>query len=157
MTLPIYPIETTVPHRPPMMLIDEIVARAPDRITVCVTVRATSLFYRQRQGMPAHVALEWMAQACAAYAGCDARDGGGAPRLGFLLGTRDFCASRAWFAEGERFYAIAVLDYHDDELGNFSCMVAESLDGSAVARASLTVFHPRDSGAVLAGQAGAAP
>ena len=57
----------------------------------------------------------------------------------------------------ETFLVTAVLDYHDDELGNFSCTVAETPDGPPVAQASLTVFHPRDPSAVLAGQAGGPP
>jgi predicted hotdog family 3-hydroxylacyl-ACP dehydratase len=154
--LPIYPVETTLPQRPPMMLIDQIVARETGKITVSMTVHAKALFYRPGQGMPVHVALEWMAQACAAYAGSDARDGGGVPRLGFLLGTRDFRATRAWFAEGERLYVGAQLDYHDEDLARFSCGVAEVRDGPAVVQASLTVFHPRDATAVI-GRVDASP
>ena len=45
MTLPFYPIESVVPQRPPMILIDEIVARQADGIVVCVTIRPTGLFF----------------------------------------------------------------------------------------------------------------
>ena len=56
---------------------------------------------------------------------------GGAVKIGFLLGTRDFRATRTWFAEGERLYVRAHLEYHDAELANFACEVAE-LAGRAV-------------------------
>ena len=66
MTLTLHPVESIVPQRPPMVLIDEVVARQADEITVGVTVRPTGLFFQAERGMPSHVALEWMAQACAA-------------------------------------------------------------------------------------------
>ena len=154
MSLPRYPIQDTLPHRPPMVLIDEIVAREPGCIMVAVTVRPQELLFQPGRGMPVHVALEWMAQACAAYGGADARDSGGTPRVGFLLGSRDFRATRSWLSEGARFEIKATLDFHDDELASFSCDVSDARDGQSVARASLTVFHPRDPRSVVAGEAG---
>ena len=157
MTLQLYPIESVVPQRPLMMLIDEIVARQVDRIVACVTIRPTTLFFQSGRGLPAHVALEWMAQSCAAFAGSEALDGGGAVKIGFLLGTRDFRADRSWFLEGERLYVRARLEYHDDELANFACEVADAPEGPAVVRASLNVFHPHDASALVGGQAGPPP
>jgi predicted hotdog family 3-hydroxylacyl-ACP dehydratase len=154
-TLPLYPIESVVPQRPPMVLIDEIVARAAGRIVVVVTIRPTGLFFQPGRGMPSHVALEWMAQSCAAFAGCEAIDDGGAVRIGFLLGTRNFCATRAWFAEGERLYIQALLEYRDDEMANFACAVTGSLDGPSLATASLNVYQPLDVSALIGGQAAA--
>jgi predicted hotdog family 3-hydroxylacyl-ACP dehydratase len=154
MTLALYPIETVIPQRPPMILIDKIVARAADRIVVLVTIRSDGLFFREGRGVPSHVALEWMAQACAAYAGAEALDEAGAVKVGFLLGTRDFRADQYWFAEGERLYVRARLEYREDELANFACDVAGSIDGPTVARASLNVFHPNDASALIRSQAG---
>ena len=152
MSLPIYPVERVIPQRPPMILIDEVVERRPRAITASVEVKPTGLFFQPGRGMPAHVALEWMAQTCAAYAGSDGLDGGGRVRVGFLLGTRNFRADRTWFAEGERLYVRATLEYHDDALGNFACEVAESADGPAIATASLNVFHPDDPQTVIEGR-----
>ena len=157
MTLQIYPIERVVPQRPPMILIDEVVARQADGIVTLVTIRSGSLFFQPGRGMPSHVALEWMAQSCAAFAGSEALDEEDAVKVGFLLGTRDFRALRSWFAEGERLYVRARLEYHDNELANFACEVAEQVDGPAVARASLNVFHPHDAAAMVGGQPGASP
>jgi predicted hotdog family 3-hydroxylacyl-ACP dehydratase len=137
-----------------MILIDEMLARDSGQITVGLTIRADSLFFQAGRGIRAHVALEWMAQACAAYGGADGRDRGLAPRIGFLLGTRDFQATRRWFAEAEQVHVTAKLDYRDEELAHFSCHVEEVPARVAVARASLTVFHPADAKAVIAGSAG---
>ena len=149
MTLPFYPIESVVPQRPPMILIDEIVDRQANGIMVCVTIRADGLFFQPGRGMPSHVALEWMAQACAAFAGSEALDSGGAVKIGFLLGTRDFRAARTWFAEGERLYVRARLEYRDNEAANFACEVAGSPEGVSLARASLNVYHPHDAFALI--------
>lgn len=153
MNLPLYPIETVVPQRPPMILIDEIVAREAGAIIVRVTIRSNGLFFREGRGVPAHVALEWMAQACAAFAGAEALDEAGTVKVGFLLGTRDFQANRHWFAEGERLYVQARLEYHDGELANFACEITTSIDGPTVATASLNVFHPNDASAMIQSQA----
>jgi predicted hotdog family 3-hydroxylacyl-ACP dehydratase len=63
-----------------------------------------------------HVALEWIAQACAAFGGSEALDEGYAVRISFLLGTRDFRAERAWFAEAEHLYVRVRLEYRDEAL-----------------------------------------
>jgi predicted hotdog family 3-hydroxylacyl-ACP dehydratase len=149
MTLPLYPVESVVPQRPPMILIDEIVARQAEGIVARVTIRPDGLFFQPGRGVPSHVALEWMAQACAAFGGSGALDEGGAVKIGFLLGTRDFRATRSWFAEGERLYVRALLEYRDGELANFACEVADSLEGPSLARASLNVYHPHDASALI--------
>jgi predicted hotdog family 3-hydroxylacyl-ACP dehydratase len=149
MTLPIYPVESVVPQRPPMILIDEIVARQAESIVALVTIQPDGLFFQPGRGVPSHVALEWMAQACAAFGGSEALDEGGAVKIGFLLGTRDFRATRSWFAEGEHLYVRALLEYRDGELANFACEVADSLEGPSLARASLNVYQPRDASALL--------
>lgn len=154
MTLPLYPVERVVPQRPPMILIDEVVSRRSGCIVATVTVRATDLFFQPARGTPSHVAIEWMAQTCAAFAGSEALDEASAVKIGFLLGTRNFRATQGWFAEGTRLFVRAHLEYHDKEIANFACEVAESPEGPALAAASLNVFHPNDAQAVIDSQAG---
>jgi len=154
MTLALYSIERVVPQRPPMILIDEVVSRRSDLIVTTVTIRATDLFFQPGRGTPAHVAIEWMAQTCAAFAGSEALDEGGAVRIGFLLGTRDFRATQGWFTEGTRLFVRAHLEYHDSEIANFACEVAASPEGPALASASLNVFHPHDGQALIDSQTG---
>jgi predicted hotdog family 3-hydroxylacyl-ACP dehydratase len=155
MTLPVYPVELVLPHRQPMIWIDEVVARRSDSIVATVTIRPTDLLFQAGKGIPSYVAIEWMAQTCAAFAGSQALDEETAVKIGFLLGTRDFRATESWFAEGTPFHVTAQLAYHDAEMANFACEVAESLEGPVVATASLNVFHPRDAKALITSQAGA--
>lgn len=157
MTLPLYPIDDVVPQKPPMRLIDEIVVREAEGITCAVTVRADGLFFQPGHGIPAHVALEWMAQTCAAFAGCEALDDDGAVKIGFLLGTRDFRSSQRWFAEHERLHVQAHLEYRDDEFASFACTLVNAAGGPVLAQAGLNVFHPRDAAAVIASQSAVKP
>jgi predicted hotdog family 3-hydroxylacyl-ACP dehydratase len=152
MTLPLYPAQRVVPQRRPMILIDEIVARRPHLIVSTVTIRATDLFFQPARGTPSHVAIEWMAQTCAAFAGSEAIDKGGSIKIGFLLGTRDFRATQGWFSEGTHLFIRAHLEYHDNEIANFACEVAESIEGPALVKASLNVFHPDDARALINSQ-----
>ena len=154
MTLPLYPVDRVVPHRPPMILIDEVVSRQAEHIVAAVTIRATDLFFQPGRGTPSRVAIEWMAQTCAAFAGSEAIDEGGAVRIGFLLGTRDFRCTQGWFTEGTRLFVRAHLEYHDNEIANFACEVAGPAEGPALATASLNVFHPQDAGSLIDSQAG---
>jgi predicted hotdog family 3-hydroxylacyl-ACP dehydratase len=154
MPLAIYPIEDVLPHRPPMILIDEIVAREADAMVARVTVVRTDFFFEARRGLGTHIALEWMAQTCGAFAGSQARDRSDPVRIGYLLGTRDFQARRQWFKEGERLSVIARLQYQDEAFANFACEVRDATDGQALVTATLNVFYPDDSS--TAGTSGAA-
>lgn len=96
-----------------------------------------------------HVAPEWTAQACAAFGGSEALDEGYAVRISFLLGTRDFRAERAWFAEGEHLYVRVRLEYRDEALATLSARWRARPPGPPLARANLNVFHPRDASALI--------
>jgi predicted hotdog family 3-hydroxylacyl-ACP dehydratase len=93
-----------------------------------------------------HVALEGTAQARAAFGGSEALDEGYAVRISFLLGTRDFRAEPAWFAEGEHLYVRVRLEYRDEALATLSASRSPS---PPLARANLNVFHPRDASALI--------
>lgn len=156
MTLGLYPLEQVLPHARPMILIDALIARGPERLVAAVEVRADSLFFRAPHGIAAHVAIEWMAQCCAAWAGARALDEGRRVEVGFLLGTRDFRADVEWFAEGERLYVSADLDLQDEEMASFRCRTSRQPDADVVVSARLNVYQPRDVAAFLASRGGAA-
>jgi predicted hotdog family 3-hydroxylacyl-ACP dehydratase len=142
-----------LPHRPPMILIDEIVSYDDASVVAAVTVREASLF-GEAAGVPAYVGLEYMAQTCGAHVGALARDRGEPPRVGFLLGTRQYHAHVAWFRLGERLIVSAKVIYHDDQMGAFDCRI--DVEGQLVAAAQLNVYQP-DAAALAALRSGAAP
>ena len=137
-----YSIEQALPHAAPMILLDEIVDFEEDRIETALVIRSAAPFFRP-EGMPSHVVLEYMAQACAAMVGIEALMAGQQPQLGLLLGTRNFHAARQWIKEGERLVVFASVEYRDGEIGVFDCEVL--CGNEKIATAQVTVFQVSDS------------
>ena len=144
-----YPLAQLVPQAPPMILIDEVVGWTEDQVMTRLTVRRDSVF-AQDAGIPAHVALEWMAQSCAALVGILALEEQQPVRVGFILGTRDFRATVPWFRFGDSVTVTAVTIFNDGEMAQFDCRA--ELQSETCATARLTVFQPRDLAAMLASQ-----
>jgi predicted hotdog family 3-hydroxylacyl-ACP dehydratase len=140
-----------LPHVGPAVLLDEVLACTEHGLSAAVTIREASAF-RQEDGVPAHVGLEYMAQACGAYSGVSARRAGKPPNRGFILGTRRFHAARAWFVDGMRLEVSADLVYRDDEVGVFDCAISSG--GDVLATAQLIVAEAKDAAAVFSRQGG---
>jgi predicted hotdog family 3-hydroxylacyl-ACP dehydratase len=130
-----------VPHRPPMLLLDEVVAFDGATATCAVTVRSDAPFAEDGR-MPAWVALEYCAQCVAAFAGLRARGEGRPPRLGLLVAARDLTLDVDSFAAGERLIVVARLVFGEVRVGRFECEVTRA--GTVVAKASLSVYQPED-------------
>jgi predicted hotdog family 3-hydroxylacyl-ACP dehydratase len=150
MTVSSYQIDALLPHARPMILLDGVVERLADGIVTELLVRPGLPFFQLGRGIPAHVALEWMAQTCGAHVGATAMESGQPVRVGFLLGTRDFASDIDWFTPGQHLRITARLVFHEAETGSFDCQV--ELAGEVVARAKLTVYQPSDMAAMLASQ-----
>jgi predicted hotdog family 3-hydroxylacyl-ACP dehydratase len=139
-----------LPHTGTALLLDEVIACSDTGLSAGVTISPESAFYRD-EGVPAHVGLEYMAQTCGAFSGAKARRAGEKPRVGFILGTRHYLATRAWFADGERLVVSSDLVWRDDEVGVFDCVIRSG--GEVVAKAQLIVSEPKDA-AELVGRQG---
>ena len=147
-----FALQDLLPHAGPMILLDEVIAHDETNLTAAVTVRPGRLFFVTGRGMPSHVAIEWMAQACGACAGAAARGRGLPVRIGLLLGTRNFVAKVAWFPEAERLHVKVRQSYNDGQMGSFDCRVENSTTGAALATAQLMVYQPDDVSGLLATQ-----
>jgi predicted hotdog family 3-hydroxylacyl-ACP dehydratase len=145
-----YPIEALLPHARPMILIDRVLDFDPKFIEAELTVHPEMPFFEPDKGVAAHVSLEWMAQACAAYVGLEALQANQTVRIGFLLGTRNFASKIPWFAAGETLRVRADLVFRDGETGVFDCAIYR--DALETVRAQLTLHQPMDIHAVLASQ-----
>lgn len=130
-----------LPHASPMVLLDEVVPSSPDMAVARRTVRADDRFAVGARGVPAHIAIEWMAQACGIFAGQQAIAAGRPVRFGLLLGTRRFHALRPWFEVGEALTVRAVLVLQEAGMGVFDCAVHDA-GGVRRASAQLTTFQP---------------
>lgn len=144
-----YPVEQLLPQAHPMILIDEIVGCEQNRLCAAVAVRPGAPFFEKGYGIAAHIAIEWMAQTCAALIGLEALDAGQKVGLGLLLGTRNFKATVPWFRVGERFIITGSLAYRDQQMGVFDCAVARDPGAEVVATAQLTTYQPDDVGVLM--------
>lgn len=133
--------EALLPHAQPMVLLDEVMPSDPGTAMASLAIRADDRFADAKNGIPAHVAIEWMAQVCGIYAGQEAEANGIPVRLGLLLGTRRFRALQPWFKTGERLTVKAVLVLQEAGIGIFDCTVYDD-KGMARAVAQLTTYQP---------------
>jgi predicted hotdog family 3-hydroxylacyl-ACP dehydratase len=124
-----------------MILLDRVVEWDAERI-VCERVVRKGDAFIEPDGLPAWAGIELMAQAIAAWNGCQVLAAGGAIRPGFLLGTRSYRADGDVFPVGATLTIEAVRTFHDEDgMGSFSCRV----DTQGIhAEARLTVFSPPD-------------
>ncbi|MGE5540457.1 MAG: 3-hydroxylacyl-ACP dehydratase [Gemmatimonas sp.] len=137
-----HPIAALLPHAPPMVLLDSVVGWDTDRVAVTVAIRPGIPFFVAGRGVPAHVGIEYMAQACGAFAGIEALEIGAPVRIGYLLGTRRYRANVDWFPEGVTLTVTAVQIFRDSAMGVFECAIA---DGEReLATAQLNVYQPEE-------------
>jgi predicted hotdog family 3-hydroxylacyl-ACP dehydratase len=134
-----WPLEELLPHRAPLLLLERICAVSEDSLTASLTIHPNTEFL-EAEGVPAHIGIEYMAQACAAFAGNLSRAAGGLPRIGFLLGSRRFAMHRPWYRLGETLHVSVTLVYRDEAMGSFSGRI--ELAGQLAAEADLTVYEP---------------
>jgi predicted hotdog family 3-hydroxylacyl-ACP dehydratase len=133
-----WPIEELLPHAAPMILIDRVVSFDDESAIIETIVRAEHPFVGG-EGVPAHLGIEYMAQACGALTGCWAKRDGGKVRVGFLLGTRHFLSHRAFLPLGVTVTIAIRLVIRDNGMGVFDCRLLEG--EKLVAEAQLNVYQ----------------
>lgn len=140
-------LDDWIPHRGAMRLLDRVVLVDEERAVAEVDVPVDGLFTRDGQ-VPAWIGIEYMAQTISAWAAGRAKRstgssgaGGGAPKLGLLLGSRRFVAHRDGFPCGTTLRVEARCELiGDNGLGLFDCRIA--LGKEEVAAARVSVFEP---------------
>jgi len=136
------PLADLLPHAPPMVLLDRVVAYQQQSLEAEVTIMQNSMFFeRALNGVPAWVCIEYMAQAVAALGGLHARAQQQSPRSGFLLGTRRLLLHAKVLHAGQTYRVLVQKVFHDETgLANFACrlLLAEQL----CAEAGINVFVP---------------
>lgn len=145
-----YPaLRELLPHRPPMILIDELV-HCTEREVVCrVTVRDGAPFVEDGR-VPALVALEYFAQTVAALYGYQARARRAEFDMGMLLGTRALDLGTDYFHVGDTLTISGHEVWSGGQLAQFRCELRRGED--SLARAAISVLHgppPADHGAAL--------
>lgn len=144
-------LDELLPHRPPMVLLDEVESfdAAERRLVARVSIGEGQMFLSDG-AVPNWVAVEYMAQAAAALAGCWDRTirPGCPPRPGLLLGTRRLTLGVDAFPVGGTYFVTAINEFSDDEAASFSCSMADD-SGRVVASAVLNAYRPPDFGRFL--------
>lgn len=126
-----------LPHDPPMVLLDAVVAKEGVGVTCTLVVREGAAFV-SAAGVRAVVTLEYMAQAAGVYAGIEARARHEPIRWGFLIGCSELVLAVDMLPVGTALRVEARRVWGDARLGQFECRVARA-SGEPVAAATLNV------------------
>jgi len=144
------PAAPYLPHEYDAVLLDAVWPGGPSLTLARATVRAGTPFNDAGGGWPDWVAIELLAQLVAACAGLREYRPGVRPRLGLLLGVREYCVLRPGFAPGEQL-DLSVHESSRDEDGSGVYDGELRIAGELAASAILTVFLPADVEAYLQG------
>jgi predicted hotdog family 3-hydroxylacyl-ACP dehydratase len=136
-----------IPHRAPMLLVDEWVDIKENACVAKVKIHADMPFI-QAEGLPSWVGIEIMAQTIAIYAGLQQRLKGQAPKLGFLLGSKKFEMVQDYFAIGEELQVEIQLQFlNRHQIGIFDCAIQTAQGRST---ATILVAQPEDASSLFA-------
>ena len=128
-----------LPHRPPMVLLDEVISINEEKAVCRVKISEKSLFFEQGH-VPAWVGLEYIAQTIAAYAGKLSHDKGDAASIGFLLGARRYASEVSRFEDGQVLEIEVFPNYSDGSMGHFKGVIRSGEE--VIAEATLTTYQP---------------
>lgn len=136
------PIAELLPHRPPMLLVDALVADSEDTARVEATVRRDAMFATD-EGWPGWVGAELMAQTVGTWAGIQRVKNREKVLLGFFLGTRRYECKVPFFPLGAKLEIEGKLELLSEQgLAVFLCALYMNGAAEPVATASLNVFQP---------------
>jgi len=137
-----YDVKEVLLHRGAMLLLDEIDSCSNSKLQARVCITGDSTFFEPHAGVPAWVAMEYMAQAVGALGGIKALQRGEAVPLGLLIGCQKFSANQSYFTAGQTLTVTATEIVADDYgLGAFDCSIKSDEE---LASGRLTVFVQAD-------------
>ena len=133
-------LEKILPHKKPMILIDDVVDYSVEEgwLKSIVTVTKDSKFFDSTiGGVSSVVGIEYMAQTIGCYAYFKA--GAGIPIRGFLLGTRLYNNKYDVFKENETLEILVREIFSGDDIISFECFIFSQ--GDEVASATVNVYQ----------------
>ncbi|WP_076415246.1 hotdog family protein [Shewanella sp. UCD-KL12] len=142
-------VDEVVPHRSPMILIDQLLKHETDTLVTQVNVSEQSPYFDNNiNGVPNYVCIEYMAQSIAALAGVEALSRGDEIRVGFLLGSRKLKMHIPYYKLGNSYQTrVSRLYQEETGLAVFDCQIFHG--NSLVAEANVNVFQPQDAQAYI--------
>lgn len=128
-----------VPHREPMILLDELIDWKRGWARCAWTVREEARFVEQGV-LEIPFTMEHMAQSVAVCMGYEAFLDGRGVRVGMIVGCRTFEACVPEARSGDRLFVEAQQRSANKAVSGFDCHVSDAA-GTALARAALTLYH----------------
>lgn len=143
------PAQNCLPHSAPMVLIDKVLNVDIENQIVKTSVKIHDdkiFFNKEINGISPLVGIEFMAQTIGCYAYYKA--GKTIPKIGFLLGTRQYENKLEKFENGKTYIITAREIYGDNELVSFECLIynegEDENPGNYIAKATINAFQPKD-------------
>lgn len=138
-----------LPHSAPMVLIDKVlnVDMKNQIVKTSVKIHDDKIFFNKEiNGISPLVGIEFMAQTIGCYAYYKA--GKTIPKIGFLLGTRQYENKLEKFENGKTYIITAREIYGDNELVSFECLIYNEGEDenpeNYIAKATINAFQPKD-------------
>lgn len=115
---PFGPVTGYLPHRPPMLLIDDIVEVTDQRAVCRATIHPDCVFAIDGVVHPSAM-IEFVAQACAIQVGVESARAGDPPRLGLIMSCREISFDVDSFAVGNELTIVANKVFGQKQLAAF--------------------------------------
>lgn len=136
-----YDLEKVLPHKHPMILIDDIVeVNLDEHYIICsVNISKDKIFF-EKDGVNPLVGIEFMAQTLGCYSYF--KNNERTPKVGFLLGTRSYKNTLGQFEDGKTYTIKAKEVYGDTDLVSFECFIYNGEEECA--NAIINAYMPAD-------------
>ena len=134
-----YDLTKILPHKAPMILLDDILDINLDEHTLTseFSVYPEKIFYEKGKGINSLCGIEFMAQTIACYSYF--KNGCKEPKPGLLLGTRLFNNKVEYFEEGKAYQVKVHEVFTDNEIVVFDCLIYDN--GNEIASASINAYE----------------
>lgn len=134
------PLSKLIPHSGVMRLIEEPIDFSEEMGKTSLIIREDSFLYSPNKGVPSYLAIEYIAQTAAAVQGFSGLKNPGTPKLGFLLGVREYKTNTDYFTLGSFLEVTVTLLIKSGNVARFQGRVY--CQGDEIASAILTTIEP---------------
>ena len=134
-----YDLTKILPHKAPMILLDDILDINLDEQTLTseFSVYPEKIFYEKGKGINSLCGIEFMAQTIACYSYF--KSGGEEPNPGLLLGTRLYNNQIEYFQDGKKYQVKVHEVFTDNEIVAFDCLIYDN--GNEIASATVNAYQ----------------
>ena len=146
-----YNLEKILPHKPPMILLDDIleVNLSENLLIAKFDIHPKKIFFSKKlNGISSIAGIEFMAQAVGCYAyfesGCET------PKPGLLLGARIYNSLIELFKNEESYFVKVSKMFDSDEIAAFDCLIYN--EKVEAASATIKVYQSKNIRELLSGK-----